>query len=87
MQSINSTDRAEMIGQLVEHSVSKAKSEANAYWMRDIFEKGFAGYSKFSDQQLRVEMQLRGLETSADAFEDEDEDDFSFSLTDRAAAF
>lgn len=72
------TNRNEMIRHLVEHSVSKALAEPQQYWMREVFEQGFVGYSKLSDQQLRMEMQLRGLEPSGDAFDEDCDDELSF---------
>jgi hypothetical protein len=67
--------RAEMIRQLVDHSVSQAVAEARPYWLRELFEHGFVGYRKFSDQQLRMEMQLRGLENPEEAIDDDPSDD------------
>lgn len=67
------TNRQEMISQLVDHSVNSALSESRQYWLREIFEKGFIGYREYSDYQLRLEMQLRGLEALPDV-SDEDDD-------------
>lgn len=70
------SSRKEMIRQLVDHSVSNALAESQQYWIRDIFENGFVGYRQFSEHQLRMEMQLRGLDASADAAEEDADDDF-----------
>jgi hypothetical protein len=70
------TSRVEMIRQLVDHSVSSALAESQQYWIREIFENGFVGYRQFSEPQLRLEMQLRGLDVPADVDDQEDDDDF-----------
>lgn len=67
--------RAEMIKKLVDHSIAIAIAESPKYWMKDVFEKGFIGYSKLSTQQLRLEMQLHGLDESADTADGADDDD------------
>lgn len=71
------TNRREMIGKLVEHSVSTAVSEFPQHWLKEVFEKGFVGYSKFSDRQLMLEMQLRGLTPTEDLADEVDSDDDS----------
>lgn len=72
-------NRKEMIRQLVEHSVNNALAESGKYWMREIFENGFIGYREYSDNQLRLEMQLRGLEESPELSEEDSDDDFVFT--------
>lgn len=69
----SATGRKEMIGQLVEHAVISALAESPAFWMHEIFENGFAGYRQFSDQQLRMEMQLRGLAASPNGVDEDAE--------------
>lgn len=75
------TDRNAMIGRLVEHSVDEAVSERPRHWLKEVFEKGFMGYSKFSDGQLLREMYLRGLIRQEDTDEDEADDDYSSGHT------
>jgi hypothetical protein len=75
--------RKEMISQLVECSVASAISESPQYWLREIFENGFVGYRQLSDQQLDMEIQLRGLGKPAELADQDDadtDDEFSFSL-------
>jgi hypothetical protein len=63
--------RKEMIGRLVELSVTTATTEPRHLWLSNIFENGFAGYSKFSERRLLMELQLRGLAPSEEAAGDE----------------
>ena len=63
--------RKEMISRLVELSVTTATTEPRHLWLSDIFENGFAGYSKFSDRRLFVELQLREPAPSEEAAGDE----------------
>jgi hypothetical protein len=71
MQATKMT-RAEMIRKLVAYSVNAALAEGkNHYWLSELFEKGFNGYSNFSSKQLMMEMQLRGLAYQDDALEDD----------------
>lgn len=72
--------RKEMISRLVDHSVANALSESQPYWMREIFENGFVGYRRLSDQQLRLEMQLRGLEATPEGDDEDADDDFQFGM-------
>jgi hypothetical protein len=71
--SIN--NRREMIDRLVEHSVETAMSESSFHWLKDVFERGFLGYTKLSNGQLMMEMQLRGLISAHDTIEDEADDE------------
>jgi len=74
-------NREEMIRRLVSYSVETAVREPDAYWLQEMFEKGFAGYRRFSDSRLKRELELRGLdeamETDADeeGFDEADIDD------------
>jgi hypothetical protein len=61
--------RANMIGSLVEHSVTTAISDAQQDWLKDLFEKGFVGYNKLTDRQLLHEMELHGLIPDENLFE------------------
>ena len=91
MPRIEQTRKA-MIRSLVAHSVERALAEAQGdaetYWLHEIFEKGFVGYARFSERELRLEMQLRGLDQAAehDAPDEDDEgdidgdEDFRFNL-------
>ena len=72
--------RKEMIRQLVDHSVATVLAESSQFWMREIFENGFAGYRLLSDQQLRMEMQLRGLDIAAEPADEDGEDEFMYNL-------
>lgn len=67
--------REEMIGKLVEHSVSTAVAESPQDWLKEVFEKGFIGFSRLTDRQLQLEMRLRGLLVDDDAGEEEFDDD------------
>jgi hypothetical protein len=73
--------RDEMIRRLVQHSVKTAVAESAHYWLSDVFEKGFAGYRNLSRTQLTQELQLRGLDKTADDFDDDDDlDDLDVDL-------
>ena len=63
--------RKEMIGRLVALSVTTATTEPRHLWLSDIFENGFAGFSKFSDRRLFVELQLREPAPAEEAAGDE----------------
>ena len=67
--------REEMIGKLVEHSVSTAVAESPQDWLKEVFEKGFVGFGRLTDRQLQLEMRLRGLLADDDADEEEFDDD------------
>ena len=71
-----SASRGEMIGSLVEDSVSTALSELQKHWLKEVFEKGFVGYSKLSDRQLLMEMQLRGLLPQEEESDDDADNEF-----------
>jgi hypothetical protein len=58
--------KEDMVHKLVSHSVQSALAESKRYWLSDLFERGFAGYSNLSTEQLRRELQLRGLEPGDD---------------------
>lgn len=65
-------NREEMIRRLVSYSVEAAVREPQAYWLQELFEKGFAGYRRFSDSKLRRELELRGLDEAIEAETEED---------------
>ena len=65
----------EMIRKLVQHSVKTALTESKHYWLCDLFEKGFTGYRNLSRGQLMRELQMRGLEKTDDAFDEDALDD------------
>jgi len=64
--------REEMIRRLVAFSVQTARQESQAYWLHELFEKGFVGYRNFSDGKLKRELQLRGLDEIDDAYADDE---------------
>jgi hypothetical protein len=64
--------RDEMVRRLVEFSVAAALGESRRYWLRDLFERGFAGYRNYSDKRLRRELELRGLVQPEDTLVDEE---------------
>jgi hypothetical protein len=68
--------REEMIRRLVTYSVEEALREPNAYWLHELFEKGFSGYRRFSSSKLKQELELRGLNTVDEEYGDEDADDY-----------
>lgn len=76
--------RDEMIRRLVEFSVTAALGESRRYWLRDLFERGFAGYRNYSDKRLRRELELRGLVQPEDTLVDEEPEGFAW---DEAIAF
>lgn len=73
--------RAEMVALLVDHALAMAGTEEQRHWLRSIFEKGFTGYSKLSSSQLTMEMQLHGLDETADLYEETDDDDLEFQMS------
>lgn len=74
MQSMAMT-RTEMIDRLVALSVATATTETKHLWLKDMFENGFIGYSKFSDRRLLMELELRGMVPVEDAVCDDATDD------------
>jgi len=76
-------NREEMIRRLVSYSVESALREPRSYWLQELFEKGFAGYRRYSDSRLRQELELRGLDDGRDACEDDLED---YEIGDEAEA-
>lgn len=64
--------KEDMVHRLVSFSVQAALAESKKYWLSDLFERGFAGYRNLSAEQLRRELELRGL--TAPEREDLDED-------------
>ena len=80
-------NREAMIRKLVSYSVEAALREPQSYWLQELFEKGFAGYRRFSDSRLRRELELRGLDEAEEpdaeddaVFDDVDIDDTSESF-------
>jgi hypothetical protein len=67
--------KEEMVHKLVAHSVQAALAESKRYWLSDLFERGFAGYRNFSTDQLRRELQMRGITASGEEAADDDLDD------------
>lgn len=53
--------KQEMVKKLVEHSVAAALREPDGIWLREIFERGTAGFANLPRAALRLEMELRGL--------------------------
>lgn len=75
--------REDMIRRLVAYSVEEAVREPHAYWLQELFEKGFSGYRRFSSSKLKQELELRGL----DSVEEEDcEEDVEDDMTDELSA-
>ncbi len=70
--------RKEKIQRLVASSVKTAVLESPTYWLNKIFEDGFIGYSRLSDSQLSMELEMHDLIQSNDQFDDyvEDSDEF-----------
>ena len=66
--------KEEMVHKLVAHSVQTALAESKRYWLKDLFERGFAGYRNYSTEQLRRELQLRGLTEPLDELANDDSD-------------
>ncbi|MGQ0522875.1 MAG: hypothetical protein ACT4P8_04340 [Betaproteobacteria bacterium] len=69
--------REEMIRRLVAYSVEEAVREPQSYWLQELFEKGFSGYRKFSSSKLRRELELRGLDTLEEEYDDADGEDYT----------
>lgn len=63
--------RLEKIQHLITCSVKTAVTESPKHWLNKIFEDGFVGYSRLSDAQLAMEMEMRGLIQSEDQFDDD----------------
>lgn len=68
--------REEMIRRLVAYSVEEAVREPQAYWLRELFEKGFAGYRKYSSTKLKRELEMRGLDATEEDYGDDEADDY-----------
>lgn len=66
--------KGEMIERLVEYSITEASQVGRIKWIREVFKKGFNGFSNMSHKQLEKELQLRGLLDYND-FESDDTDD------------
>lgn len=66
--------KIEMIERLVEYSIGEAAGNSRVNWVREVFKKGFDGFSNMSYRQLEKEMQLRGL-LEYDDFDSDDTDD------------
>ena len=75
--------KEDMVHKLVSHSVQSALAESKRYWLSDLFERGFAGYRNLSTEQLRRELQMRGL--VADDGADEDDLDANLDLVEEEA--
>lgn len=74
--------REDMIRRLVAYSVEEAVREPHAYWLQELFEKGFSGYRRFSSSKLKQELELRGLDTvEEDDCGDDVEDDMTEELS------
>lgn len=79
--------REEMIRRLVAYSVEEAVREPQAYWLRELFEKGFAGYCKYSSTKLKRELEMRGLDATEEDYGDDEADDYvQDDLTDSLSA-
>jgi hypothetical protein len=80
--------REEMIRRLVAYSVEEAVREPQAYWLRELFEKGFAGYRKYSSTKLKRELEMRGFDATVEEEygEDEADDYVQDDLTDSLSA-
>ena len=75
-------NRSETIQCLVAYAVKTAIQESPTYWLNKVFEDGFVGYSRLSDTQLLMEMEMRGLIQSEDDFDEEGEEAEDFYATD-----
>ena len=63
--------RDEMIAVLVNDAVERVMGQRQVFWLHGILENGFSGFAGWSDEQLRKEMAIRGLDLTA-VFLDED---------------
>ena len=63
--------RDEMIAVLVNDAVERVMGQRQVFWLQGVLENGFSGFAGWSDEQLRKEMAMRGLDL-VDAFLDED---------------
>ncbi len=75
-------NRNEIIQRLVARSVKTAIQESPTHWLNKVFEDGFVGYSRLSDAQLMMEMEMRGLIQLEDNFDDEDQETDEVYTTD-----
>lgn len=79
--------RLEMIRKLVAHSVSTAMEEGQHHWLNEVFENGFIGYKNISNEQLRTEMKLHGLDSFDDAdLEIDFDDEFDYEYADKLSS-
>lgn len=71
-----------MIRRLVTYSVEEAVREPHAYWLQELFEKGFSGYRRLPSSKLKQELELRGLDTTEEEYGEEDvEEDVAAELS------
>lgn len=55
--------RNEMIAVLVNDTVERMLDLRQVFWLQGILENGFAGFAKWSDDDLRRELKGRGLDS------------------------
>jgi hypothetical protein len=60
---------------LVDFSIAAATEDAQTGWLREVFTKGFRGFSSMSSAELLREIHFRGIAEAADALADEDFED------------
>ena len=55
--------RNEMIAVLVNDTVERMLDLRQVFWLQGILENGFAGFAKWSDDELRRELKGRGIDS------------------------
>lgn len=73
-----STAKRSMIDTLISHAMTAVSDDPEGTWLRLILRRGFTGFENMSEQQLRTELQLRGLadfEVQEEVDADEELDD------------
>lgn len=77
MMSTSTRSREWMVHCLVQYQMEKIRSGGYGLWLLNVLENGFPGFGSLSDDELRREMQGRGLRAEfdvPDAPVDEDDD-------------
>lgn len=71
-------DRRAALDQLIAHAIEAIREDGGADWLRLMLRRGFVGFENMPENQLRKELELRGLRAPALAEEavfDSDADD------------
>lgn len=69
--------RDEMIDALESDMRARMVVKGQGFVMQELLEKWFAGSANWSDEDLRCELQRRGIDPAESANDEEDEDEFA----------